>query len=74
MDRENIEIKVYTEGVGWKDTPIHSTHKAESTDHAYQIAKSIADEVKNEVRWNKVGLEQGHYIGTMYKFERLKNK
>lgn len=75
-----IEIKRYTEGLKWEDTPFeriplyYFAHE-EFNEIAYDAVKEISEAEQNEIRWNKKGLSNGHYVGSMHKFNNFyKNK
>ncbi|UUV46646.1 hypothetical protein [Bacillus phage vB_BanS-Thrax3] len=76
-----IEIKRYTEGVRWEDTPFeriplyYFSHESFG-EIAYDAVKEISEAEQNEIRWNKKGLSNGHYVGSQHKFRKYfeKNK
>ncbi|MCC3687402.1 hypothetical protein LLR47_19555 [Bacillus cereus] len=77
MVKGQIEVKLYTDGLEWKDTPMQlmdvygETYK-QMKENAYTVAKEISEAEKNEVRYSFVGgADQGHYVGSMYKLNRL---
>jgi len=78
--KDKIEIKRYTEGLRWEDTPaqeitLHYFSNEDFGDVAYSAVKEISETEKNEIRWNKKGFSNGHYVGSMHKFNNFyKNK
>ncbi|PFA76926.1 hypothetical protein [Bacillus cereus] len=77
MVKGQIEVKLYTDGLEWKDTPMQlmdvygETYK-QMKENAHTVAKEISEAEKNEVRYSFVGgADQGHYVGSMYKLNRL---
>ncbi|WP_410988581.1 hypothetical protein [Bacillus cereus] len=75
MIKEQIEVRLYTDGLEWKDTPvqlmdIYSETHEQVKENAYTVAKGISELEQNEVRYNFVGSEQGHYVGSMYKLNK----
>ncbi|PGO29247.1 hypothetical protein CN984_12545 [Bacillus cereus] len=77
MIKGQIEVKLYTDGLEWKDTPIqlmdiYGETYNQMKENAYTVAKEISEAEKNEVRYSFVGgADQGHYVGSMYKLNRL---
>ena len=43
-------------------------------ENAIIVANYLADKYQSEVRWNFQGNENGNYVGTDYKFEKLAKK
>jgi hypothetical protein len=62
-----IEFKVYEQGKEWADTPSIKADIVSPT-QAHTFAQALAAGNQTEVRWNIQGLDQGHYVGTLYKF------
>ncbi|PGA05597.1 hypothetical protein [Bacillus mycoides] len=78
MIKDQIEVKIYTDGLEWKDTPIqlmdiYGETYEQLKENAHTVAKEISDAEKNEVRYSFVSSmhDQGHYVGSMYKLNRL---
>ncbi|PEF30394.1 hypothetical protein CON39_12040 [Bacillus thuringiensis] len=76
MAKDKIEVRAYTDGLRWEDTPakvinVQGKTYEEMRSNAYNIAKEISEAEQNEIRYNFVGREQGHYVGSMYKLNRL---
>ncbi|WP_151035803.1 hypothetical protein [Bacillus wiedmannii] len=76
--KDQIEVKIYTDGLEWKDTPIqlmdiYGETYEQLKENAHTVAKEISDAEKNEVRYSFVSSmhDQGHYVGSMYKLSRL---
>ena len=78
MIKDQIEVKIYTDGLEWKDTPIqlmdiYGETYEQLKENAHTVAKEISDAEQNEVRYSFVSSvhDQGHYVGSMYKLNRL---
>lgn len=75
MMKQLIEVKAYTNGLRWEDTPakiveVYGETDEEIRENAYDVVKQMSEEEKNEFRYNFVGGIQGHYVGSMYKLNR----
>ena len=67
----DVEYKVWESGKSWEETAVYATHPGETEEQANQYAKFLAEQVKSEVRWNRKGTCQGHYVGTPFKWAVL---
>jgi len=66
-----IDFRINTENKPWNEVPIIMIDTKNIEDHPALIAIGMANANKAEVRWNYNGLEQGHYVGTEYKFQKI---
>jgi hypothetical protein len=62
---EEVEFKIY-DGIPWKLTPVYEIKEFYIIGQDYTkinlYARSLADQMGEQVRWNFKGSFQGHYI------------
>jgi hypothetical protein len=66
---KEIEIKLYSDEKNWEDVEVFQTFSVFHEKEIYDLVYDVAAYWGNEIRWNHKGSTQGHYVGTMFKFE-----